>query len=153
MNVRGPTLLVIEDAQDQAILVGVAARRAHPGLHVQIAEHGLEGCAYLAGIPPFQDRRRHPLPDLIILDLIMPEMDGFEVLEWMRDRSEPFDIPVVVLTGSDDPNHGPRARSLGATDVYKKPENLENLGEVVREIVQTRIGSGAIIGAHIWMSG
>lgn len=153
MRKRAPTLLVIEDARDQAILVGAAARRAHPGLDVRIASDGLEGCAYLAGIPPFHERSENPRPDLVILDLIMPEVDGFEVLTWIKDREEPLDIPVVVLTGSINPHDETRARSLGATAVYKKPGDLDGLGEVVKEIVHKWIGEGAMIGAHIWAMG
>ena len=51
-----PTLLVIEDAREHAILVRVAARRALPGLDVRVAGDGREGIAYLAGTPPFQDQ-------------------------------------------------------------------------------------------------
>ena len=69
MLMPDPTLLVIEDAREHAILVRVAARRALPGLDVRVAGDGREGIAYLAGTPPFQDRRSHPVPSLIILDL------------------------------------------------------------------------------------
>ncbi len=148
-----PTLLVIEDARDQAILVGIAAERAHPGLTVTTATDGLEGIAYLAGIPPFLDRGANPLPDLVILDLIMPEVDGFEVLQWIKEQPNPLGIPVVVLTSSADPDDEVRARDLGATGFFSKPSDLDDLGEVVREIVHTWIGEGAIIGAHIWAAG
>ena len=150
---RAPTLLVIEDAHDQAILVGVAARRAHPGLDVRIANHGREGIAYLAGTPPFKDRRSHPVPDLIILDLSMPEVDGFDVLEWIKDQRDPVHVPVVVLTSSMNPDDKGRSLDLGAKAVYKKPTDLDDLGKVVREIVQEWIGESDIIGAHISSAG
>ena len=130
-----PTLLVIEDARDHAILVRVAARRAVPGLDVRVAGDGREGIAYLAGTPPFQDRRSHPLPDLVILDLLMPDVDGFGVLEWIRTAPKHAKVPVVVLTGSEDPAHEERALALGADAFYKKPTDLDGLSEVVREIV------------------
>jgi CheY-like chemotaxis protein len=144
-----PTLLVIEDAQDQAILVGHAARRSHPGLFVQVTHDGFEGAAYLAGIPPFDDRRENPLPDLVILDLFMPNVDGFAVLQWMRKRAEMAHIPVVVLTSSGNPNDETRARWLGASAVYRKPNDLDELGEVVREIVQAYIPPSAMIDAFM----
>ena len=109
-----PTLLVIEDARDHAILVRVAARRALPGLDVRVAGDGREGIAYLAGTPPFQDRRSHPTPDLIILDLLMPDVDGFEVLEWMAESRGMGQVPVVVLTSSEKPEHEERSLALGA---------------------------------------
>src|SRR5688572_32751273 len=97
-----PTLLVIEDAREHAILVRVAARRALPGLDVRVAGDGREGIAYLAATPRFQDRRSHPLPSLIILDLIMPAVDGFEVLRWIQWKRGPDKVPVLVITLSSE---------------------------------------------------
>jgi len=150
---RAPTLLVIEDAQDQAILVGVSARRAHPGLDVQIVNHGGDGIAYLAGNAPFEDREAHPLPDLVILDLRMPDVDGFEVLTFIREHLEPIGYPVVVLTASSAPEDESRARELGARGVHTKPTDLESLDRLVQEIVHEWIGRGEIIAAHIWSLG
>ncbi|MCZ6795391.1 MAG: response regulator [Planctomycetota bacterium] len=141
-----PTLLVIEDAREHAILVRVAARRALPGLDVRVAGDGREGIAYLAATPPFQDRRSHPLPDLIILDLIMPEVDGFEVLEWIRDQPGPRHVPLVVLTSSVDPEAEGRSLSLGADAFYRKPTDLDELGRVVKEIVGIHLAEGRIAG-------
>lgn len=139
-----PTLLVIEDARDHALLVRVAARRALPGLDVRVAGDGREGIAYLSGTPPFQDRRSHPLPDLIILDLLMPEVDGFAVLEWIREQRGAVRAPVVVLTSSENPDHEQRSLDLGARQFYRKPADLESLGEVVRSIVDEWVGDGAL---------
>ena len=135
-----PTLLVIEDAREHAILVRVAARRALPGLDVRVAGDGREGIAYLAGTPPFQDRRSHPHPSLVILDLIMPEVDGYQVLEWIRDTRSTEATPVIVLTSSHDPEAEGRSLSLGASAFYRKPDTLDRLGEVVREIVGNHLG-------------
>ena len=144
-----PTLLVIEDAQDQAILVGYAARRCHPGLQVRITHDGFDGAAYLAGIPPYDDRSTNPLPDLVILDLFMPNVDGFAVLKWIGKQPALADLPVVVLTSSGNPADETRARWLGASVVFRKPGDLDELGEVVREIVQTYIPAGAMIDAFM----
>jgi two-component system response regulator len=139
-----PTLLVLEDARDHALLVRVAARRALPGLDVRVAGDGREGIAYLCGTPPFQDRRSHPLPDLIILDLLMPDVDGFTVLEWIRGQRGATRAPVVVLTSSENPEHEERSLALGARAFYRKPGDLESLGEIVRGIVEEWIGPPSI---------
>jgi len=131
-----PTLLVIEDARDHALLVRVAARRAMPGLDVRVAGDGREGIAYLAGTPPFQDRRSHPMPDLIILDLLMPGVDGFGVLDWVSEHRAVSHIPVVVLTSSPAPEHEGRSIELGAKRFVRKPENVDELGAAVRDIVE-----------------
>jgi len=134
-------LLVIEDARDHALLVRVAARRAMPGLDVRVAGDGREGIAYLAGTPPFQDRRSHPLPDLIILDLLMPEVDGFAVLEWIREQNEAVRCPIVVLTSSAQSDHESKSLELGAASFHLKPSDIDSLGNTVREIVERWIGS------------
>ena len=146
MRTRRPTLLVIEDALDQALLVSVTARRAHPGLEVRIANDGREGIDYLEGA--FQDESS-PIPDLIILDLIMPEVDGFDVLEWIYERPNSPKAPVVVLTTSMNPHDARRALELGAEAVFTKPTDLDALAKVVREIVDRWIGVGTIIGVHM----
>ncbi len=142
-----PTLLVIEDAREHAILVRVAARRALPGLDVRVAGDGREGIAYLAGTPPFQDRRSHPTPDLIILDLIMPEVDGFAVLEWIAQDAVADRVPVVVLTGSPDTEAEQRSLGLGAKSFYRKPDTLDALGQVVRDIVESHLGEEIMSGS------
>lgn len=153
MAERGPTLLVIEDARDQALLVGVAARRAHPGLQVQTADNGVEGIAYLREAAPFCEQPTRAAPDLVILDLLMPELDGFDVLRWIRERRSPPPFPVVVLTGSPKAADEALALELGAVAVHHKPTDLATLGETVQAIVHRWIGRGAIISAHMWEMG
>ena len=59
------------------------------------------------------------------LDLIMPEVDGFEVLAWIRERQPALDVPVVVLTASPSKRDMERARELGAREVHRKPKDLD----------------------------
>jgi CheY-like chemotaxis protein len=131
----------------------MAARRAHPGLDVRTVNNGLDGLAYLRGLAPFEDRTMHPIPNLVILDLYMPELDGFEVLSWIREYMKDAEFPVVVLTASVEPGDEARALQLGATSVHQKPNELQLLGDVVSEIVQKWIGRGEMIAAHIWSEG
>lgn len=153
MDERAPTLLVIEDAQDQAILVGVAARHAHPGLDVHIAEDGQEGIDFLSGISALRDPATNPTPDVVILDLEMPVVDGFGVLEWIRETLGTPKFPVVVLTASPDPDYETRARGLGATEVHRKPTDLAGLGQTVKGIVTRWINPKDILAAHMRRSG
>jgi CheY-like chemotaxis protein len=143
-----PTLLVIEDAGDHAALIRVAARRAFPGLDVRVAGDGREGIAYLEGTPPFQDRRSHPFPSLVILDLIMPNVDGYEVLKHVKSRYWRDPFPIVVLTGSPDAEARRRSLDLGADAFHEKPDGLDELGRTVDEIVSTwlrdHVAEGAI---------
>lgn len=153
MDERQPTLLVIEDAEDQALLVGVAARNALPGLEVHIAEDGAQGIAYLSGIEPLADPPSSATPNLVILDLRMPVVDGFGVLEWMRQELGEEAPPVVVLTSSRDPADEQRARELGAADLVEKPQDPDSLCVSVREIVTRWIDPGDILAAHMRWAG
>lgn len=153
MEDRAPQLLVIEDARDQAILVGVAARQALPGLEVHIAEDGQQGIDFLSGTAADAGPAVTPTPDLVILDLLMPVVDGFGVLEWIRERFGDAPFPVVVLTGSLNPEHESRARELGASDVFEKPQQLDVLGTTVRGIVTRWISPSDIMAAHMRLSG
>ena len=153
MSLDAPTLLVIEDSSDQALLFAAAALRARTGLAVHAVVDGLEGITYLAGVSPFDDRRAYPVPDLVLLDLAMPEVDGFEVLGWLKEQGASVQVPMVVLTASPSPQDIERARELGAKEVHRKPENLDDLTELVRSVVDRWIPAGRMIGAHIWAMG
>lgn len=132
---QGRTILLVEDNPDHALLVRIAAERAEPTLDVRVVVDGLDALAYLEGTGSYADRDAHPLPHLVILDLAMPRLDGFGVLEWVRARRELASIPVVVLTSSANPLDERRALRLGARAFYTKPADLEALGVQVREIV------------------
>lgn len=153
MSVDAPTLLVIEDSSEQALLFAAAALRARTGLAVHTVVDGLEGITYLAGISPFDDRRTYPVPDLVLLDLVMPEADGLEVLCWLKEQEPSLQVPMIVFMASPSPHDMERARELGAKEVHGKPENVDDLTELVRSVVDRWIPAGRMIGAHIWAMG
>lgn len=131
-----PTVLVVEDNPDHALLIQLAAERTLPGLDVRVAENGEEAVAYLGGEAPYEDRRENPLPRLVILDLIMPKLDGFGVLEWISEQPDLEDVPVVVFTSSLNPRDEARSLELGARTFLSKPSTLDELGTLVQELVQ-----------------
>lgn len=136
MAVQGHTILVVEDNEDHALLVRLAARRVQSNLDIRIARDGRDAVAYLGGAPPYADRAEHPLPELVILDLVMPNLDGFGVLEWIKGRPALQTLPVVVLTSSVNPKDETRALSAGARAFHTKPASLDELGVEVRHILE-----------------
>lgn len=129
----GPTLLLVEDLSDDVFFFKHALRRTGLNATVHVAQHGLEAVDYLTNQGKFEDPTLHPRPDLVFLDLKMPNMNGLEVLEWVAQRQ--FDPPlrVVVLTGSEEPGDLNRARVLGAEAYHIKPPTPE----LLRSLIQT----------------
>ncbi|MFQ5536965.1 MAG: response regulator [Gemmatimonadota bacterium] len=130
------TVLVVEDNPDHALLIRMAAERAFEGLDLQIVSSGEDAIRYLSGEGSFGDRSAFPLPDLVILDLLLPGLGGFQVMEWTAGQPELREIPVVVLTSSVNPGDRGLALSLGARAFHSKPSDVRELDEVVRGILE-----------------
>jgi CheY-like chemotaxis protein len=130
------TLLVVEDNPDHALLVRMAAERVGTDVDVRVVSDGEEAVAYLSGRPPYEDRAAHPVPGLVILDLLLPGLGGFDVLEWVSSRDELADIPLVVLSSSVSPADKERSLALGARSFHSKPPDVAELGETVAAILR-----------------
>jgi len=121
------TILVADDDQNDVFFLRRAFQKSgldHSVIHVS---DGQEAIDYLRGEADYSDRTRFPLPALLLLDLKMPKVDGFDVLNWLRGRSELKQLPVVVLSSSSREDDIQRARSLGADDYRVKPADFEQL--------------------------
>ena len=95
--------------------------------------HGWEAQAYLNRESPYDDWTRYPAPSLIILDLGLPDVTGFEILEWMAESKWLVKIPVIVFTASEDPEHAQRAYALGVRRYLRKPDDYGALVDAVKE--------------------
>ena len=106
-------------------------RPGRRGLNLQIhcVGHGQEALEYLEGT-------RSAQPDLLVLDLRMPVMDGFEVLAWCQASPLFRQLPVVVLSGSLDEQWEEQALAMGAGRFFLKPSRLEDWTAMVREIAE-----------------
>src|SRR5882672_5192698 len=124
-------VLVAEDNPDEVYLLRRAFRRA--GLPHEIIEvrDGVATIEYLKGTPPFNDRARYPLPRLLLLDLKMPKVNGFEVLAWLETRQEFSSLPAVVLSCSVFQGDSQKALDLGAREFLTKPYDMEELVTLV----------------------
>jgi two-component system response regulator len=122
-------LLVEDDARDLELTLD-ALRRRDLGRDIRVARGGQEALDFLFGRGLFHNRRRHPLPDLVLLDLNMPAVDGYKVLRLMRQCEELRRIPVIVLGMSE--HEGRRAMAGGARpNAYLvKPLSKESLADL-----------------------
>jgi CheY-like chemotaxis protein len=128
-------VLLVEDRTDDVLLILRAFERAGISNPLQVVKSGEEALQYLQGSLRFADRSRYPLPQLILLDLKLTGMDGFEVLNWIRQESDIRSVPVLVLTSSDRIQDVNRAYNLGANSFLVKPLEFENyaaLGKLLR---------------------
>ena len=130
------SILLVDDHENDTLLTELRLQRAGLRLPIHSVPGGLEAIAYLKSDPPYQDRVRYPLPAVVLLDIQMPHMDGFEVLCWIRKQPTLSNLPVVMLTGSHTKTVAETARLLGATSVFVKSVNLANAAELAGCIQQ-----------------
>jgi CheY-like chemotaxis protein len=107
-------VLVVEDNADDVELLRLAAEAAPDAVAFHIVGDGEKALAYLKGEGQFADRQAHPVPDLVLLDISLPGIDGFEVLAWIRAHPAFSALQVFVWTDSGDRETLDRATRAGA---------------------------------------
>src|SRR4051812_5210641 len=115
------TVLLVEDDLNDIFLVKRAFKLARLEAPLQVVTDGEEAIHYLAGEGKYADRSTHPIPKLIVMDIKMPRMTGFEVLEWLKRDGPLRRIPVVIVSSSDRSEDINRAYELGANAYMIKP--------------------------------
>jgi CheY-like chemotaxis protein len=126
------TILLVEDEENDALLVQMAFQQNHLLNPVQWARDGLEALAYLNGDKEYSDRKKHPFPEVMILDLKMPRMSGLELLTWIREHPQFRVIPTIVMTSSSQDLDIEQAYNLGANTYMVKPCSFDELAKMVR---------------------
>jgi CheY-like chemotaxis protein len=131
---KNETVLLAEDDPDDVLITQIAFRRARLANPFVVVRDGEEAIAYLKGDGCYADRTRFPLPILLLLDLIMPKISGFEVLEWLQSHPPLRHLPVAILTSSEDDPSFKRAYALGADTYLTKPPDAASLVALVRRL-------------------
>jgi CheY-like chemotaxis protein len=126
-------LLAEDDSHDVFFMQRAYAHSALPN-RLFVVRDGVEAVAYLSGTDPYADRQQFPLPGLLLLDLKMPRMNGFDVLQWLQGRPEFKRLPIVILSGSGLSEDVHRAEELGADDYRVKSSNINHLTQMVYEL-------------------
>jgi len=127
------TVLLVDDSEHDRLFMCRALNQSSKLTVIWEACDGEEAIAYLSGQAAFADRQKHPIPDVLILDLKMPRVTGHDVLRWLQPRT--FDkLVVIVLSGSSLPEDVAQSLALGADAYYKKSVFKEELDAMVREI-------------------
>ena len=128
------TVLLVEDDPDDVLLTQVAFEKARLANPLQVVRDGEEAISYLSGTGKHRNRDRFPLPILLLLDLKMPKVDGFQVLEWLQKKREFSGLHVAVMTASDNDPDFTRAYALGAESYLIKPPDAKALLALVQRI-------------------
>jgi CheY-like chemotaxis protein len=131
---RTITILLAEDDPNDALLVRMAFQRTRSGVPLMVVPNGLEAVNYLKGEGVYADRTRYPMPDIILLDLKMPLMSGFEVLGWLKGQPLLKRLPVIVLTSSVQDEDARRAYEAGANSYLVKPTDFNELVETMQHL-------------------
>jgi len=121
--------LVVDD--DKLLLRLVELNLNRIGIKVLMAEDGKEALRLA-----WEER-----PDVILLDIMMPRMDGYEVIQRLKAEKRTRNIPVIMLTAKSNPGDQQRSREMGAVDYITKPFQLEELRQVVQSVVSGRADS------------
>jgi CheY-like chemotaxis protein len=129
-----PPILAAEDEESDRIILELAFQKARLRHPLVLVRDGQEAVDYLSGTDRYADRSTYPLPGLIVLDLKMPRMNGFDVLAWLAVQPEFKGFPAVVLSSSADESDRVRARQLGAREYFVKPHNFEKLIEIAQQM-------------------
>jgi CheY-like chemotaxis protein len=127
-------ILHIEDDPNDALLFQHACAKAGVKFDLRSVSDGDEAIAYMQGNQAYSDRRTHPIPQLILLDLKMPRLSGFDFLAWLRQNTAFKALPTIVLTSSNHESDIKRAYDLGANSYLVKPVGFEALVDVARTI-------------------
>jgi two-component system, response regulator len=130
---RNRTILLVEDNADDEALTLRAFRKNQMVNDIVIARDGQEALDYLFGTGTFAGRER-PLPELILLDLKLPKVDGLEVLRRLRSEPGTRLLPVVVMTTSDEEQDRLRSYSLHANSFIRKPVDYNQFADTMRQI-------------------
>ncbi len=127
-------ILLAEDDENDVFLLRRALEKAGLATALIVARDGQEAVDYLSGGAPGGEGAPPSLPRLLLLDLKMPRLDGFDVLKWLSTRPELSGLPAVVLSSSNHDGDIERARGLGARDYKVKPADFPKLVELVKEL-------------------
>lgn len=124
-------ILLVEDNEADIKLTLRAFERAKLKNNISVVRNGEEALAYVYHQAPFEDAKQYPTPDLILLDINMPKINGFQVLERLKADPVYKVIPIVMLTSSQNDEDIVRSFGNGAASFIPKPVTYDDFVKVV----------------------
>ena len=123
----GRLILLVEDDPDHELLTIRALKKANIANDIHVARDGAEAIEVLFGENSIK-------PQVVLLDLKLPKVEGLEVLRRIRETKETRMLPVVVLTSSDEERDVVRSYQLGVNSYIRKPVNFNDFAEATRQL-------------------
>jgi CheY-like chemotaxis protein len=120
-------VLLVEDSESDIVLMRRAWQSLDQRIPLRVLTDGEEAIDYFKGLGQFADLAAHPRPSLVLLDLGLPGISGFDVLKWIRATPGMKELPVIVMTGSAFVADVKLAYDLGANSFMVKPGTFERL--------------------------
>ena len=127
-------ILLVEDNPDDVELTRIAFSEAGIDSRLAVARDGAEALDYLFARGAHADRAGAELPAIVLLDLNLPKLDGREVLQGIRADARTRNLPVVVLTTSDEPFDVEASYALGVNSYIRKPVDFDQFVAAVKQI-------------------
>jgi len=130
MSEQQPYILYVDDSEDDIIMAKRAFRKSNLKNNIVTLTDGQECLDYLFGEGEYENQQ-HDMPEVILLDLNMPRLDGFQTLEQLRANDKTSQLPVVVLTTSDSNDDISRSYELGANSYITKSIQTEDFCQAI----------------------
>jgi len=127
-------ILLVEDNPDDEALTLRALKKNNIRNEVVVARDGVEALDYLFATGSYAGRDVRQMPQIVLLDLKLPRVDGFEVLRKLRSNELTKLLPVVILTTSNEENDRINGYGLGANSFVRKPVEFDRFIEAVRQL-------------------
>jgi len=127
-------ILLVEDNPDDEVLTLRALKKNNIMNDVVVARDGIEALDYLFGTGAHAGRDLSAMPQVVLLDLKLPKVDGFEVLRKLREDQCTKLLPVVILTTSNEEQDRLKGYGLGANSFVRKPVEFDRFIEAVRQL-------------------
>ena len=131
LGLRRLRILMVDDSTDDISFVERALHKSGVGQYFRAVHDGSDALKYLKGEEDFGDRSRTPFPNIILSDLKMPGMDGYDLLDWLKNHPTCAVIPTIIFTSSSLESDVRKAYELGANAYMVKPSDLAQLVDLI----------------------